>query len=313
MPDPIAYCNGEFIPQSQCMIAMHDLGIVLGAAVTDFLRTVNGKPYRIDDHLNRLDASCKYARITSPVDANKGKEIAERLIETNLPLYDGSELGLVFYVTAGQNPIYAGATSSIESNTPTYVQHTFPLPVSLWKQWFHDGAHCVTPTPRHWPPACVSSKIKHRNRLHMWIGEQEARLADPAAVPLFLDVNGNITETSGSNFVVYRKGQVVSPRRANILWGVSLNVLEQILKNLNIPFIEDDLQTYDVINADEAWMPSTPYFLAPVTKINGLPIGNGTPGPIWRKALARWSQEISKDIHEEIAHASDDDRSLKHS
>jgi len=135
----------------------------------------------------------------------------------------------------------------------------------------------------------------------MWIGDQEAHLADPGAVALFLDLDGNITETGGSNFLIYRKGTVVSPRSRNILWGVSLTVVTEILADLKISFVEDDLQVYDAVNADEAWLPTTPYCLGPVVKINGQPIGDGRPGPLWRKILTRWSERVEKDIYNEIA------------
>lgn len=119
----------------------------------------------------------------------------------------------------------------------------------------------------------------------MWIGQQEAREVDSNAVPLYLDIHGHIAETNGSNFVIFRDGQVISPRRNNILWGISLTVLQELLTEMSVPFVEQDLQTYDVINADEAWIPTTPYCLGPVVRINGVPIGDGKPGPMWRRVL----------------------------
>ena len=116
----------------------------------------------------------------------------------------------------------------------------------------------------------------------MWIGEQQAHLADPKAMALFLDVDGNITETGGSNFVIYRDGTVISPRRNNILWGISLTVLVEILEQMGVPFLEQDMQIYDVVNADEAWVPTSPYCLGPVVRLNGTAIGDGRPGPMWR-------------------------------
>ncbi len=211
---------------------------------------------------------------------------------------------MIFYLTAGENPIYAGAAGIPQAMKPTFVMHTFPLPFHLWRGGFLDGFHCVTPAPRHWPPQCLSSKIKNRNRLHMWIGDREARLVDPQAVGLYLDIQGNITETGGSNFVIYRAGKVISPRHTNILWGISLTVLSEILHDMGIPLVQEDIQVFDVINAEEAWMPSSPYCLAPVTKINGLPIGSGQPGALWRKILTRWSEVVKKDIYREIAEAS---------
>jgi branched-chain amino acid aminotransferase len=300
MTEPIAYLNGEFIPASQCRLPIYDLGIVIGAAVTDFLRTFHQQPYRMDDHLRRFYRSCKYARITPPISLEQSRDVTLRLIEHNAALAPGRELGLVYYMTAGVNPVYAGMAGMPDNLTATCVQHTFPLPFDRWKDIFISGVHCITPAPRHWPPQCLSSKIKNRNRLHMWIGEQEIKPADPHAVALFLDIHGHITETGGSNFVIYRDGVVISPRRSNILWGISLTVLTEILAEMNIPFIEDDLQTYDALNADEAWMPTTPYCLAPVTRLNSVEIADGRPGPLWRKILDRWSEIVQKDIYSEI-------------
>lgn len=303
MDQPIAYLKGEFVPASQCALPMHDLGIVLGAAVTDFLRTFDQQPYRMADHIQRFYRSCKYARIEPPVDLAESISISEHLLNTNAAVHPGQELGLIFYMTAGENSVYAGAAGIPASLTPSYVQHTFPMRFDLFRDIFVKGVHCMTPAPRHWPPQCLSSKIKNRNRLHMWIGEQEIRQLDATAMPLYLDIHGNITETGGSNFVIYRDGKVISPRRNNILWGISLTVLEEILAELGVPFIEDDIQTYDVVNADEAWIPTTPYCLGPVVKINGVPIGDGTPGPMWRRILDHWSGIVGKDIYRETAEA----------
>ncbi len=298
--EPLAYLKGEFVPVSSCVLPIYDLGIVLGAAVTDLVRTFHGEPYRIEDHIDRLYRSCRYARITPPVSKQDSMDITHRLVEANLPLADGADLAVVYYMTAGEYPIYAGSAAPSEGLTLSYVQHTFPLPPGMWRHLFIDGAHCVTPSVRHWPPASLSSKIKHRNRLHMWIGDQEAHLADPQAISLYLDVNGNIAETGGSNFVVYTGDRVVTPRRSNILWGISLTVLGEILKEMDIPLCEDDIQVYDAVNAEEAWIPTTPYCLAPVTKINGAQIGDGKPGPMWRKILDRWSEIAHKDVYLEV-------------
>ena len=299
-PEPLAYLKGEFVPQSRCTLPVYDLGIVLGAAVTDLVRTFHGEPYRIEDHVARFYRSSRYARIVPPVDEGRTMDITRRLIQANYPLANGAELAVVYYMTAGENPIYAGSAVPSEGLTPSYIQHTFPLPPRMWRHLFVEGAHCVTPSVRHWPPASLSSKIKHRNRLHMWIGDHEAHLGDPAALSLYLDTNGNIAETGGSNFVVYTGDRVISPRRPNILWGISLTVLGEILGEMDIPLAEEDLQIYDVVNAREAWLPTTPYCLAPVTKINGAEIGEGKPGPLWRKIIDRWSERVDKDIYAEV-------------
>lgn len=301
MNEPIAYLRGNYVPLSECKLAIYDLGIVLGAAVTDLLRTFNGRPFKMEEHVRRFYRSCKFARIVPPVGVEESLEITRTLLERNSVTTPGAELGLVYYVTAGENAVYAGAAGLGTELKPTYVQHTFPLPFNLWREIFTKGVHCVTAGPRHWPPECLSSKIKNRNRLHMWIGDWEVHQMDSQAVALYLDTDGNITETSGANFMIYRDGVVISPHKKNILWGVSLTVVQKLLADLGIPFYEEDLQTYDVINADEAWLATTPYCLGPVVKINGVMIGNGKPGDLWLKLLDKWSTIVEKDIYFEIA------------
>jgi len=67
--------------------------------------------------------------------------------------------------------------------------------------------------------------------------------------------------------------------------------------------MEDDIQVYDVINAEEAWVPTTPYCLGPVVKINGGPIGSGAIGPLWRQIIDLWSAKVGKDIYRELTEA----------
>ena len=87
-----------------------------------------------------------------------------------------------------------------------------------------------------------------------------------------------MTETGGANFVIFKRGTIVSPHRNNILWGVSLETVRRLSGSLGLEFCERDIQVHDIVNADEAWLCTTPYFLAPVVKVNGLAIGAGRPG-----------------------------------
>jgi len=115
MKEPIAYLKGEFVPASQCVLPVYDLGIVLGAAVTDFLRTFDRQPYRMEDHVRRFYRSCKYARIKPPVDMEETMAISGKLLAENGALAPGQEFGLVYYITAGENTVYAGAPGCLKN------------------------------------------------------------------------------------------------------------------------------------------------------------------------------------------------------
>lgn len=300
MAEPIAYLNGQFIPQAQCVLPIYDAGIVMGAAVTDLLRTYSGEPFAPREHIERFFQSARYAYIDLGMTPSQMGAIVDRLISHNREAWPGREIAIVFYATAGEFPVYAGVAGMAGDLRSTICLHAFPLPMELWRDSLANGVHVITPTQRHLPPNVLSSKIKHRNRLHMWIGDRQAKLADPKAVGLFLDLDGNVTETGGANFVIFQRGTILCPQRNNILWGVSLDNVERLAGPLGYRFVERDLQIHDVINADEAWLCSTPFFLAPVVKINGLPIGEGKPGIAWRRLSDAFSAEVGIDVVQQI-------------
>jgi branched-subunit amino acid aminotransferase/4-amino-4-deoxychorismate lyase len=162
------------------------------------------------------------------------------------------------------------------------------------------GARLVTPVVRHVPPRCYTPHIKHRSRLHFYLAEREARLRDPEAWALLLDLKGKVTETNGANFLIVERGAIVSPTTRNILPGVSRNVVIEIAEKLGIPFAEHDFSVSAAMNADEAFLTSTPYCIMPVTSIDGRAVGNGKPGPVFQRLLESWTEEVGVDIKRQI-------------
>jgi len=297
----VAYLNGRFVPAAEAVLPVHDAAIVLGATVTDMTRTFRHRPFRLEDHMRRFYASARYAHMEPPLAMQEAMAAAEALIERNAALLaPEADLALVQFLSPGPIPIYTGRPGRVGSGPPTFCMHTFELPFQSWRGLFQRGAHVVVPSVRHLPVQCVDPKIKCRSRMHWWLAECEAKAVDPEAIPLCLDLAGNLTETSGANIVLVRDGQVLSPQRRSILWGISLDTVARLCQQLDIPFQTRDLQLYDLINADEAMLCSTPYCLAPVTKVNGQPIGTGEPGPLFRRLIAAWSELVGVDIVRQI-------------
>jgi branched-chain amino acid aminotransferase len=296
--EPLVYLNGQTVPASQAHIAIFDAGIVLGATVTEQTRTFHKRLWRLEDHLDRLFRALRYTRLDIGLSKEQLAGISRQLVEHNARLLDESgELGLIHFVTAGEHAAYAGRPAR---TTPTVCVHTFPLPFELWAKKMRLGAHLVTPSIRHVPPQCYDPKMKYRSRMHFYLADQEARLVDPEASALLLDLAGNVTETSTANFLIVERGTLVSPTTVNTLPGVSRATVIELAGKLGIPFAERDIQVYQVVNADEAFLTSTPYGVMPVTRINGLPIGDGQPGPMVRRLLAAWSTEVGLDIAQQI-------------
>lgn len=303
--EPVVYIDGGYVPASKARINIFDFGIVLGATVTDLVRTFHKRPYRLEDHVHRFHASCKYARIRVPLEPRENARIAAELVRRNAELLvEGGELCLVWFITPGENLTYAGSAAAPAQLEPTFCIHSFPIPFHSFAHLFTEGAHLVTPSTRHVPPECVDPKIKNRSRLHWWLAEQEAHLVDPKAMPLLLDLGGNLTETSGANVLIVKDGVVLSPAPRNILLGVSRKVVMELCAQLGIPFLERDLQVHDALTADEMFLTTTPYCMAPVTRVNGVAIGDGAPaGPVFERILEAWSEQVGLDIRTQMTGA----------
>ena len=301
MVEPIVYLGGQFVPASQAKINIYDLGVVLGATLTEMTRTIGHKPFKLEQHVDRLYRSCKYTSIELPLDRAQMIDKSLELIEANSRLIDDdADLGVIHFVTPGENTVYAGSAVSAGPLTPTVCIHSFPLPFEVWRPLFVEGAHVVTPAIRHVPPQCVDPKTKNRSRLHFHLADQQSHAVDPKAISLLLDLDGNITECGGSNFVVIKGRTIYSPSSRNILQGVSLETVRELAPQLGLDFVEKDMQPYDVVNADEAWVTSTPYFAAPVTRINTIPIGTGAPGPVFSEMMQAWSDLVGRDMPGQI-------------
>ena len=304
MTEPIVYLNGQFVPASEAKINIYDLGIVLGATLTEMTRTFRHHPFKLDEHVARLYRSCKYASIDPQLTPEQLIEKTQQLIDSNCTLIDrDTELGVIHFVTPGENHVYAGSGAPSPTMTPTVCIHSFPLPFHLWRTQFIDGGHVVTPAIRHVPPQSLDSKTKNRSRLHFYLADQQTHAVDPKAVSLLLDLDGNITECAGSNFVVIKGRTIYSPTSRNILQGVSLQTVRELAPRIGMDFVERDMQPYDVINADEAWQTSTPYCVQPMTRINTIPIGTGKPGPVFHEIMQAWSDLVEMDILGQIMRA----------
>lgn len=299
MPEPLAYLNGQFLPQTQLHLSYADAGFVFGATVTDLCRTFRHRLFRLAEHLARFRSSCRYAHIPQPVPDEALSRAAEQLVTHNAALSSPQQdLALVLFATPGLLGHYAGLQGGPGDAAPTLAMHTFPLPFSRYARLFRDGAHLVIPTIRHVPADCIDPRIKQRSRLHWWLAEREAHASDPAAIALLLDGNGHITETAGANFLLVRGGTVLSPPRSSVLGGISLQTTEELCGDLNIPFREQPLSVDDCHTADEALLTSTPYGIAGVSRIIGVPLR--WPGSVLRRLLNAWNRRAGLDIRGQI-------------
>jgi branched-chain amino acid aminotransferase len=299
--EPVTFLNGQMLPASQAHLTVYDAGVVLGATVTELVRTFRKELFRLDDHLRRLAQALHFVGFDIGISMEELGRTVRQLVAHNAQLLaPEDELGLVVFVTAGEYPTYAGGAAGSVRTTPTLCAHTFPLPFELWAAKVVSGIHLVTPSIRHVPPQCYDPKMKCRSRMHYYLADQQARLVDRDAAALLLDLDGNVTETGAANFLMVEDGTIISPSLRNTLPGVSRATVIELAAKLGIPFAVRDFQVFDAVNADEAFLASTPYCLMSVTKINGTRIGTGQPGAIYGRLVKEWSELVRLDVVQQI-------------
>jgi branched-subunit amino acid aminotransferase/4-amino-4-deoxychorismate lyase len=282
------------LPAHEATIPVFDAGFVLGATVTEQLRTFGGKLFRFDEHLLRLHRSLSIVGIDPGLSDEELGRIARAIVAHNHALLaPGDDLGLSLFVTPGPYATLAPEAAA----GPTIGLHTYPLPFRLWTEKYERGESLVISdveqvSPRSWPP-----ELKCRSRMHYFLAEQHARKHRPGARALLLNASGGVTETLTSNVLAYRRDVgLISPLPERILRGISLSMVRELAEKLRVPFVEHELTAHELAGADEVLLTSTPSCLLPVTMLDGQPIGNCRPGPIFGRLIQAWSELVGLDI-----------------
>ncbi len=290
-----AYVDGAVVPLEQARYWPNDLAIIYGEVVYEAARTFGGRPFRLQEHIERLYRSLRYARLDPGLTPDELTTATLEVVERNRPdLPDGSDTWIFHNVTRGSHPHFG--TVGRGGAGPNVLVWTHELGFRYWARHYLEGARCVIPSVRHVEAAAQDPRMKTRSRMVFARAEQEAHALDPGAYTLLLDGGGRIAEATGANVLLVRGGEILTPRTGAALEGVSLGMARDLSADLGIPVREADLTTYDVLVADEALLSSTPYGLLPVTRVNGAPVGSGQPGPVFARLIDAWSESVGVNI-----------------
>jgi len=296
MTTPWAYANGRFMPEAELTISVADAGFVLGATVSEQLRTFGGRLFRLEQHLARLERSLEIVGIAPAQSLAEVGKAAEELVQHNQRLLStGDDLGLAIFATPGGYAPLLGRRG--QSAGPTIGIHTWPLAFGLWAAGYERGESLVTTEIRQTPADCWPPELKCRSRMHYYLADRTARAQSPGSRALLLDHHGRVCETAAANVVAVRVGEgLITPPADQVLRGISLQALHELAIRAGVPWQERELRLADLATADEILLTSTHSCVLPVARLNGQPIGDGQPGPIYRQLLAAWSAEVGVDI-----------------
>lgn len=292
------YFNGQFVLESEAKLSIYDLSVMQAAAAFEMTRSFNGVHFKLREHLDRLIASCHALSIPLPEDlAWIESALIPELTEQN-DHGPGEEHRLLIVVSPGCAPMYKDLDGVIPH--PFLYIADFPLRYTVkgFSKYFTEGVRCVTSDVQQVPDACIPSSAKHRSRLHFHLAQMQA---PPGTWPILLARDPdipyvfNVAEAPGANLVIVIDGKVSTLKRA-ALHGISLQTVKDLTGARGLyPVDIGDLRM-----ADELWLTGTPFCMLPVASLDGKPIGDGKPGPVFKETLAKWSDLVGVNIQKQI-------------
>ena len=291
MSELIAYFNGEFVPESQCLIHATDRGFRTSDVVYDLQRTFGGKLYRLREHLQRFERSLKFTRLEPGLDIDQLETLTNEVVDRNRDnLNPGGDISITQFVTRGKGATVTQATNPTVCIMPQHIDLAALAPL------YRDGIHVVIARTRAYTVESLDPKVKHYSRMNFVLASLEAADIDPDAYPVVLDADGNIAEHIAGNFYIVTDGVLRMPGDRSVLQGDTRRAIFQMAAQLGIPTVEEDLQPYDAYTADEVFLTNTTYCILPASRIDNRAVGDETPGPITRQLQSAWSEMVGIDF-----------------
>ncbi|WJW75926.1 D-amino acid aminotransferase [Thiohalobacter sp. IOR34] len=269
------YLNGEFLPIEAACVPVLDRGFLFGDGVYEVIPAYGGRLFRLAHHLKRLNNSLQAVRIPEPLDAAGWRRVLETLLAGNT---DGDQ-SVYLQVTRGvmSRRDHAFADSAL---TPTVFAMSSPLPEPD-PQLSTQGVAAITLDDIRWQ----SCHIKAITLLPNVLLRQQA--IDAGAAEAILLRNGQATEGAASNLFIVSGGEILTPPTGRLLLpGITRDLVLELARQHGLPCREAPISEQALRQADEIWLTSSTKEILPVTRLDGQPVGDGRPGPLYRRLHA---------------------------
>jgi D-alanine transaminase len=277
LPSLPCYLNGEYTTLPDAKISVMDRGFIFGDGAYEVVPCYRGKPFRFDQHMQRLERTLKELRIVNPMTREQWLQVIEQLLNTLTQQQNSSETPdqlIYIQVTRGvamrDHPMLPGLTPTVFVMTNLMKQPS--------SQERTQGVSCVTADDFRWEKA----HLKTTSLLGAVFARQIS--VDAQAIETIMFRNGFLSEAAACNVWVVNNGVVYgSPKDNLVLEGIRYNLLEDLCKTQGIPFELKRVAKSEVMAADEVMLSSATKEVLPVTLLDGQPVGTGLPGPVYGK------------------------------
>jgi len=271
------YLNGEVMPLEQARVPVLDRGFIFGDGVYEWIPVYSRHPFRLAQHLARLQASLQAVSIANPHSEADWEGIIRRVIAAN----PWEDQGVYLQVTRGVAPRDHAFPAQL---APTVFVMANAL-VTPPKSQVEDGAAAITLEDFRW----LRCDIKSISLL----GNCMLRTAATAAgcVEAILLREGYVTEASASNVFIVRGGAAIAPPKSHLMLpGITYDVVLEILRDNGLRHEVRPVAQAELKSAEEVWVTSSSKEVLAITTLDGAPVGAGRPGPVFHRVYPLYQQ-----------------------
>jgi D-alanine transaminase len=263
------YLNGEFLPLAEAKIPVLDRGFILGDGVYEVIPAYGRTLFRLKEHLARLAYSLREVRIDNPHDDAAWTRLLQSVVDRN-PWEDQS---VYLQVTRGVAPRSQEFPKTRVAPTVFIMSYAMRSPSRESRE---QGVAVITREDYRWHRC----DIKSISLLANCLLRQDAEDAGCAEVILVRD--NYVTEGSTCHVLLVKNGVIVTPPKDwRILPGITYDLALELAQAGGLPTQVRPVKPEELFSADEIWLSSSTKEVLPVTKVDGKPVGNGRPGPVY--------------------------------
>ncbi len=285
--DGCAFIDGEYVPIAEAHIPIIDTGFLRSDVTYDVVAVWNGKFFRLEDHLDRFERSWKRMRMKPDVSKDEIRVILFECVRR-------SGIRNAYVARSMSRGIDEDGSRDPRRFRNRFYAYAIPYVWIVKPEDQEVGIHLIIAEKTIRIPAnAIDPTIKNFHWGDLTQGLFEAYDSGGYTVVL-PDAEGNITEGPGFNIFVFYEGTLLTPKRG-VLEGITRRSVLDLADELGIPANQDMFGPNVLREADEVFMTSTAGGVMPVTKVNGQPVGIGTPGKVTTLIRKRYWEAHGED------------------
>lgn len=271
------YLNGQFMPVEEARIPVLDRGFIFGDGVYEVIPVYSRHPFRLTEHLRRLQASLDAIRLQNPYSDEEWSRLIQKLVELN----DPGDQSLYLQVTRG----VARRDHAFPKDVPQTVFMMSNALVTPPQSQVDDGVGAVTALDNRW----LRCDIKAIALLPNVLLRQLA--VDHGCAETVLLREGYMTEGAASNVFVVGNGVLLAPPKNHLMLpGITYDVVLELAAANGIRHEVREVAEQELRDAEEIWLSSSTKEVLAITRLDGRTVGDGQPGPLFKRMYALYQE-----------------------